>query len=101
MRKKNDFRIKSGTLGVRQTKKSYFCTCHSQSSELHIRKFCFLFAQLTLLKSRDYLKFFLILENGKKLLENKHEKAVPYLKNGLHLVKDKLSARLCIIVSCS
>ena len=99
MRKKNDFSMQSGTLGVRE-KKSYFCACHSKSSELHIRRSCFLLAQLTLLKSRDYLKF-IILINGKKLLENKHEKEVPYLKNGLHLVKNKLSARLCIIVSCS
>ena len=40
-------------------------------------------------------------KNGKKLDENQHEKAVPYLKNGLHLDKNKLSARLCITVSCS
>ena len=49
--------------------------------------------QQTLLKSRDYL-WSIILKNGKKLLQNQHEKAVPYLENGLHIVKNKLGTSI-------
>ena len=50
-------RGKSGTLGERQTNKSltFVHVTHSQSSVPCIRIFGFLTAQMTLLKSRDYL----------------------------------------------
>ena len=91
--------MQSGTLGERQTNKSptFVHVTHCQSSVPCIRKFGFLTAQMTLLKSRDYLQS-IILKNGKKLIENQHEKAVPYLENGLHLIKNKLGTSISLFL---
>ena len=37
-------------------------------------------------------------KDGKKPLENQHEKAVPYLKNRLHLVKNKLGTSIILFL---
>ena len=62
-----------------------------------IRKFGFLTARMTFLKSRDYLQS-IILKNGKKLIENQHEKAVPNLENEPHLVKNKLGTSISLFL---
>ena len=45
----------------------------------------------------DYLQS-IILKNGKKLIENQHEKAVPNLENGLHLIKNKLGTSISLFL---
>ena len=73
-------------------KKYYFCACHSQSSVQCIRKFRFLPAQPTLLKSRDHL-WSIILKNGKKLCKYQHEKS-----SGLLRVKNKLDTSISLFL---
>ena len=80
----------------KQIKVLLLCMSLQELCAMH-QEIWFFTCTMTLLKSRDYLQS-IILKNGNKLLENQHEKAVPYLENGPHLVKNKLGTSISLFL---